>query len=313
MTIRAIFVCSAVLAVCLAERISQTPDVTWNRSPSSSSSNSRNSFSSSGSSDNDRFPITGGSSGSRSPSRGSQTETGFGFDGDNSRFPITGGSGSRFGSSGSIGSSSDSRFGSSSGSGSRGSGSGFGSSFDRTTTQDPTKNYYVRIIASLIQLNNSKSATATGSSCATFGKCDPIVFADLDTDRPNANWPGARDTKLWSQVFTGKSLDSFNVGIDNITKDICGQNYREADLRVRVEDKKTLTSNAVINEFDCPINRVPQESQITATWSPVTMCLPRFPKGMQSLSFRYKVFYVSRFSCGMDTPITTTTKSSFFG
>ena len=190
-------------AVSFAERISNTPDVSWNRSPSSSSNvnsgvvaenNVRPSSlgrggSVNGDSDSDRFPITGGSgSNSRSGSRSSSptgSASGFGFDGDNSgnsngQFPITGGSsGGRFDSNnGNSRGSSGSRFGSSSGVGSWGSGSG--SSFS-ATTPDPTKNYYVRVIASLIDLTNAKSLTSTGGSCATFGKCDPIVYADLDT------------------------------------------------------------------------------------------------------------------------------------
>ena len=126
-----------------------------------------------------------------------------------------------------------------------------------------------------------------------------------DSERPNAAWPGARDSKIWSQVLALKSQDSFKIGIDNITKDVCGQNYRvslhgqlhvrnflmiffwknvpqEADLRVRIEDKKMIGSNAVINEFDCPINRTPDDSQMSANWSPVTTCIPRFPKGGQT-------------------------------
>ncbi|GAU99604.1 hypothetical protein RvY_10577 [Ramazzottius varieornatus] len=315
-----------LLVSVLSERISVLPDVSWQRSPSASSDressgvirennirpssisrdNSFNSGSRSSSSSSFGFDEDRTSGGSRLGGPGSSGSRNSLSDSD--RFPITGNL--RPGSSISSSGSADSRFGSSGSSGSRPV-SAFGSS--SFNTPDPTRGQYVRIVASLVAFENARGTTSTGSSCSTFGHCDPLVFANLDTERPNAAWPGSLDTKFWPQVFAAKSQDSFKMNLENITKDVCGQNYREANLRVHIEDKKALLSNAVINDFDCVINRDPQESAAAATWSPTRECIPRFASPKHTLTYRYKVHYVPRISCGLSRSTTTTTPRSLFG
>jgi hypothetical protein len=260
-------VVSLLVSAAFAERISQNPDVSWNRQ--SGSGSNRDSGSRFSDSDNND---------------------------DSSRFPITGGSGSRSGSvSSSRGSGSDSSL-----SGSRGSSSG-----------DPN---YVTIVAALVRLSNTGGKISTGSTCASFGgKCDPLIYANLDTERPNANWPGSKDVKFWPLLLSSKKTNDVDIGITNITKQYCGQKYTEANLRVHVEDKKTLSSNAVINDFECPINRDPARDQFSATWSPEQKCVPKFPKGGQELTYKYKVYYVDKLGCGATDRPTSTTKGSWFG
>jgi hypothetical protein len=253
-----IFAAAVLVSTAIAERISQSPDITWNRGSSNSNS------------DSDRFPITGGSGSSRGSS----------FNSGSSRFSDTG--------------------------------SDTGSSFSGSSSRKGDPNY-VQIIASLVRLSNSKGQISTGSTCASFGgKCDPLVFANLDTERPNAAWPGATDVKFWPLLLSAKKSNDLDIQISNITKRYCGNPYKEANLRVHIEDKKTLSSNGLINEFDCPITRDPARDQMSATWSPEMTCIARFPKGGQTLTYKYKVFYVDKFGCASTTP-STTTKGSFFG
>ncbi|XP_055328997.1 uncharacterized protein LOC129581786 [Paramacrobiotus metropolitanus] len=266
--------------IALAERIASSPDVSWNRrNTDSDRSGSRgSSFSNS---DDDRFPITGGSSR---------------FSGNSGNS----GSGSNFGSRGT-------------GSGSRDRDDfGSGSSSSRgSSSQDPN---YVTIVAALVRLTNADGKTNTGSKCASFGgKCDPLIYANLDTERPNANWPGSKDVKFWPLLLSVKDKNDVDIGIVNITKQYCGQTYKEANLRVHVEDKKMLTSNAIINEFDCVINRDPARDEFSASWSPEQQCIPRYPKGGQILTYKYKVYYVDKFGCGSTDRPSTTTKGSWFG
>ena len=190
-TMHLILVFPVLVASVLSERISVLPDVSWQRSPSVSSDRDVSGVNRESNVRPSSIMISrDSSSGSRSPSPSS-----FGFDRDEDRsssgsrlggssisgsrnslsdaerFPITGGSrpNSVISSSGSA-----DRFGSSGSSGSRFSGSSF-------TTPDPTKGLYVRIVASLVAFENAKGVTSTGSSCSTFGHCDPIVSVNLDT------------------------------------------------------------------------------------------------------------------------------------
>jgi len=281
---------AGLVASVAAERISKSP---WDSSSSGASDRS-------GNNDDSRFPITG------SRFSGSGSDVGTRFTDRNSNSDSLGSRGSSssrdsdsLGSRGSLNS------------GSRGSGSFSGSGSGSSSSRGD--NNYVRIDAAIVKLSNNAGKVSSGSSCSTFGKCDPLVYANLDTERPNANWPGATDVKFWPLLLSAKGTNDLNVGITNITKRYCGQRYSEANLRVRVEDKKMLTSNGVINEFDCPINRDPAPSAMSATWSPEAQCIPRFPKGGQQLSYKYKVYFIDRLDCDMAATAPTTTKKSFFG
>jgi len=172
--------------------------------------------------------------------------------------------------------------------------SGRGSSpsrFDRN-------NAYVRVLIELAKLTNEKGLTIDGKKCDTFGTCDPLVHAYIDTDRPNADYPGTIDFKYWPVVYQTDDNNSPDFTRANLTREVCGTPYREATLRVYIEDDDT-GRNDVINKFDCDISREPDSSEALAAWHTGT-CTSRASNAeakKMRLSFRYKVFVISSSRC----------------
>ncbi|XP_055341507.1 uncharacterized protein LOC129590352 [Paramacrobiotus metropolitanus] len=189
------------------------------------------------------------------------------------------------------------------------SGSGSGSYWDRTTSRWGSghgsnndrdrfdrNEAYVRIIAELKKLTNDKGLTIDGSKCDTFGQCDPVFKVYLDTERPNAEFPGARDSKYWPTVFHVDDSNSPDIRNGTVTRDVCGVPYRDATLRVLVEDKDGLSSNDIINNFDCSITREPDSSETFAMWHD-GVCTAKKQGDKMKLTFRYKVFVIPRSRC----------------
>lgn len=176
------------------------------------------------------------------------------------------------------------------------SGSGLGSG--RRDSFDPN-NAYVRIQAELVKLTNDKGLTSTGGKCDTFGACDTVCYGYLDTDRPNAEFPGSRDSKYWPKLFETDDNNSPFFTRANITRDVCGSPYREATFRVLCEDRDSINSNDLINKWDCNIQRSP-EGETFATWHSAD-CTPKFQADKMRLTFRYKIHTVPRSRCDPST------------
>ncbi|GAU99321.1 hypothetical protein RvY_10345 [Ramazzottius varieornatus] len=178
---------------------------------------------------------------------------------------------------------------------------------------DPNE-MYVRIQAEVIRLINDKGLTAVNSYCDTLQHCDPLCYAHLDTDRPNAEWPGAVATNFWQEILKIDDVDSPYIN-KTITRDSCAKPYREAVLRVFCEDYDPATSNDLINKWECAVNRSPYADEGSAQWSAVADCTPKFHPGSPNsirLTFRYRIFLINKSICNASVvPIgakTTTTK-----
>jgi hypothetical protein len=173
--------------------------------------------------------------------------------------------------------------------------SGRGSSYNREEA-------YLRIQVELIKLTNEKGLTIEGSKCDTFGSCDPVVYAYIDTDRPNADFPGSRDSKYWPKVFEIDDKNTIDFRNANLSRDVCGLPYRDAKLRVLVEDKDSVSANDVIAKFDCPIVSEPDTSETFSKWQSgtCTSSTPTAPKAV-TLTVRYKIFSVPRIRCDPDS------------
>ncbi|XP_055348312.1 uncharacterized protein LOC129595351 [Paramacrobiotus metropolitanus] len=158
---------------------------------------------------------------------------------------------------------------------------------------------YIRVEAELIKLTNDGGVTANNAYCDTFGACDPRVFAHLDTDRPNAEWPGAVAVEYWPQVFEADNVNSPLIN-KKIKRDSCAKPYKDAVLRVYAEDYDPASHNDQINQWQCPITRKAAESEIEAQWSPVAECVPKFHPGKMNsvtLTYRYRVFRINKSQC----------------
>ncbi|GAU99602.1 hypothetical protein RvY_10575 [Ramazzottius varieornatus] len=164
-----------------------------------------------------------------------------------------------------------------------------------TASENPSTNY-IRIKTEILRLNNDGGIKSNGASCDVFGTCDPVCYANLDTERPNADWPGAKPDTTWMTVF---GVDDNNSPIINVAihKDICGAAYHEANLRVKCMDRDPATKDDLINEFDCPINRLPSRTESAKDWSPITNCLPRHVPDKMGLTFRYQVYRIPKSEC----------------
>lgn len=161
---------------------------------------------------------------------------------------------------------------------------------------NPRSNY-IRIKTEILKLFNDGGIKSNGASCDIFGTCDPVCYANLDTERPNADWPGAKSDTTWPTIFGVDDINSPPIQV-TIQKDICGASgYHEANLRIKCVDRDPATKDDMINEFDCPINRIPSASESRAEWSPVTNCLPRHIPDKMALTFRYQVFRVPKNEC----------------
>jgi len=174
----------------------------------------------------------------------------------------------------------------------------------------------VRIFAELIKLTNDKGLTSVNSYCDTLGHCDPVCYAHLDTDRPNAEWPGAVGLDYWPEIIRVDNKDSLYIN-RTITRDSCSKPYRESVLRVFCEDYDPASSNDLINQWECAITRSPSDSENGAPWSAITDCTPRFHPGTPNsirLNFRYKLFHIAKSRCDASvqasTPRSATTAST---
>jgi len=165
----------------------------------------------------------------------------------------------------------------------------------------------VRIQAEVIKLTNDKGLTSTNSYCDTLGHCDPVCYAHLDTDRPNAEWPGGVGITYWPEISRVDNVDSPYIN-RTITRDSCSKPYRESVLRVYCEDYDPASSNDLINQWECAITRAPSDSESGAPWSPVTDCTPRFHPGTANsikLNFRYRLFHIAKSRCDANTAPST--------
>ncbi|OQV18544.1 hypothetical protein BV898_07369 [Hypsibius exemplaris] len=165
----------------------------------------------------------------------------------------------------------------------------------RNNFPDPNGNY-LRIKVEIIKLTNDKGLKSNGGVCDTFGTCDPVCYANLDTERPNADWPGAKPDTTWPTIYGVDDVNSPSIGV-TIKKDICGPVYHEANLRIYCLDRDPATKDDLINQWDCPINRIPAANEGGAEWSPSFNCLAKFQADKMSLSYRYQIYHITRLQC----------------
>jgi len=176
-----------------------------------------------------------------------------------------------------------------------GSGSAAGSRYDRN-------NAYVRVEVEFIRFTNDKGIAWDGSKCDTFTACDPIVTAYIDTDRPNAEFPGSIDSQHWPQIVRLEKQNSFEFTKANLTRDVCGAPYKKSTLRVLIEDHDGASKNDLVNKFDCDISGEPESNSFVAwqTENCVTKATNAEAKKMR-LTIRYKVYQIQRFQCDPNT------------
>jgi len=155
---------------------------------------------------------------------------------------------------------------------------------------------YIRITVEILKLTNDQGLSHKGSHCDFAGTCDPVLYGNLDTERPNADWPGAKPDSTWPTIFGVDDKNSPVIGI-TIHKDICGPQYNEANLRIYALDRDPASKDDLINQWDCPINRSPTRNKDFAEWSPEFECLPKYLPGKMKLTYRYQVYHISRLQC----------------
>ncbi|XP_055329089.1 uncharacterized protein LOC129581850 [Paramacrobiotus metropolitanus] len=160
---------------------------------------------------------------------------------------------------------------------------------------------YVRIKVEILKLTNDQGLASSGSHCDFAGTCDPVLYCNLDTERPNADWPGSKPDNTWPTVFGVDNVNSPNIGT-TIHKDICGPKYNEANLRIFALDRDPASKDDLINQWDCPINRNPDRHEGSAEWSPTFECLPKYQPGKMKLTYRYQVFHITRSQCNSTVP-----------
>ncbi|XP_055334654.1 uncharacterized protein LOC129585812 [Paramacrobiotus metropolitanus] len=157
-------------------------------------------------------------------------------------------------------------------------------------------NYY-RIEALVVRLENQAGIKSNGGSCDTFGKCDPIVYAYIDTDKPTNTFPGSLDVKAIPKIFETTNNNSPDINY-KLTKDICNKdpNTQKAMLRVHVTDHNTILSNSLISDFDCPLGGTLANEERSATWQDA-ICTGKYQEKKIRLSARVKMYRVPQNDC----------------
>lgn len=168
---------------------------------------------------------------------------------------------------------------------------------DRDRDRYDRNEAYLRIEFELIKLTNEKGVNIDGSKCDTFGACDPICFAYIDTERPNSDFPGARtDLKLFTQVFETDDNNSPTFTKANITREVCGDPFSSATARVYCEDKDSIGSSDMINKWDCPLSKDPEFSEVLASWT-TGECRAQKQADKMKLTYRFKIHTIPRARC----------------
>ncbi|OQV21285.1 hypothetical protein BV898_04771 [Hypsibius exemplaris] len=169
------------------------------------------------------------------------------------------------------------------------------------------EDYFMRVEAQIIRLENPQGLTASGRPCGgqfASRQCNTVVQAQIDTDVSNA--------VRGAQQYGGKSGSDYNYKVlstssdDNdphigevVSGDICGQAIEKAVVRVRITDQGSSGEHR-INDFICESSL--RSHYVLSVWSPVQLCQPEFQTTKMRLYFRYRVTRLERNQCRNNVP-----------
>lgn len=161
-----------------------------------------------------------------------------------------------------------------------------------------------RIEFMLSDLKNPKGILASGKKCdGSKRHCDTKITASIDSDSPNAAWPGYKPTSQWTKVFEADEKDSVAVN-KIISKDICGagrRSFDRANLRVFVVDKDG-DHETPIEQFECLSGREVAGRRTSSEWSQTAPCTAKFHPDRVKLNYQWRAYPISSSEC--DAPIT---------
>jgi len=190
---------------------------------------------------------------------------------------------------------------------------GLGPNKEQIQVQPGSENLpnYFRIETEVVHLENQGGIKSNGGSCTTFGKCDPQVYAYIDTEKPTNSFPGSLDIKAFPRIFEAKSNNNPDIGA-KLTKDVCNKDItqQKATLRVHITDHNKILSDSLIDDFDCPVGGTAAKNAESAQWTDAKCSGKNQPKKI-ILSVRTKIYRISPKDCSNARPAPSTPKSIF--
>jgi len=135
-----------------------------------------------------------------------------------------------------------------------------------------------------------------GQKCDIGTHCDPRLKGYVDTEKPDAAWPGPLPLDKWALIYEG--LDIADTARLNkiVSRDICTGTYRKANLRVQV-DEVDPTRIDKMEQFMCVSGRDVQRSEAGAHWSNPTSCEAHYQR-KNKLMYSWRAFTIPARECG---------------
>ncbi|GAU99775.1 hypothetical protein RvY_10727 [Ramazzottius varieornatus] len=180
-------------------------------------------------------------------------------------------------------------------------GSLIGGIVESLTSQHDSMKGNFRVEAFIARLENPDGKLTSGSSCDTVNRCDPVVSALVDIEKPSADFgsPASADFKSYTKLFEAHNTDSTPIG-KTIARDICGKSFKGISVRVHVVDHDRVMKDDLIGNFRClvDLSQKPVESMELAEWTPESPCEPVESKRTAQLFWRYRFFKIGKENCG---------------
>lgn len=178
---------------------------------------------------------------------------------------------------------------------------------DQNTTKGHSKGFpdFFRIEVEIQKLENVGSLRSDGKECDWKSKCDPVVSAAIDIEKPVSAFPGATPpVNTWPTIFTATDNDSPTIGA-SVNRDVCGGAVNKVNARVNILDADTPGLSDTINQFDCVYRLEASdiaEDALSAKWSAPFECTAYFQASKMKLYARQRAYQISEAICAGPKP-----------
>jgi len=154
----------------------------------------------------------------------------------------------------------------------------------------------VRVEYELRKFTNAQGIEQDGKKCSLLGgSCSHKLTGYIDPSSPAKGWPGTKRVDDWPVIAQKK--DNNLVLSKVISADVCAGGFRQADLRIHVTDSG-MTSNKLVEDFDCISTPTVAPSELKATWSEEKNCQAKYNAGNNRLTYRVRAYNLPASSCG---------------
>ncbi|XP_055337275.1 uncharacterized protein LOC129587508 [Paramacrobiotus metropolitanus] len=146
--------------------------------------------------------------------------------------------------------------------------------------------------------NYTSSGTLhNGDKCDIGTHCDPRLKGYVDTEKPDAPWPGPLPMEKWALIYEG--LDIANTARLNkiVSRDFCASPYKKSNLRVQV-DEIDPTRVDKMEQFMCLSGRDVARSERSAEWSDPKSCDAHYFPRKNKLLYSWRAYPISSSACG---------------